>query len=65
MGAAYLYNPTTPAVNLLGKSPAYITTYDRAYQEAARARITNAATQGCLLLGVVGAFVRSVDRSTN
>ena len=61
VGVAHLYNPPTPAMNLIGKSPAYVETYDRAYQEKASARITNSATQGCLLLGVVAFFLISVN----
>ena len=57
VGAAYLYDPAPPAINLVGKTPEYLTAYDRTYRVKARQQIRDAAMQGCIANLVLSAVV--------
>jgi|GEM_PF-790883 len=45
--AAYVYEPTPPATELLGKSAEYVTAYTEAYKQTAKSIQTNKALAGC------------------
>ena len=45
---AYIYEPSPPAVKLLGKSPEYVAVYIDAYRSAARKMQARWAWTGCL-----------------
>lgn len=53
VGYASVDTPAVPFSRLIGKSPVYISTYERVYISTAKKRITNAAIGGCFVSGLV------------
>ncbi len=49
VAVAYIYEPTPPSSNLLGKSPEYVAAYTDCYRETAKKLQTNAAVKGCVI----------------
>ncbi len=48
MVGANLLTPTVPATKILGKSPEYVDSYTKTYQQEVRRKRTEHATFGCL-----------------
>jgi hypothetical protein len=49
---AYVYQPSPPALRLLGKSPEYIAFYTDAYRAKAKSIQTSRAWAGCIALSI-------------
>lgn len=55
--AAYLYEPTPSATQLLGKSPDYVIAYTDAYKAAAKKVQTRSAWTGCTISALLYAAI--------
>ncbi len=54
VGAAYIIEPSPPAVRLLGKSPEYVSAYRSCYKKAGKKAQVRNATTGCLMGSAIG-----------
>ena len=50
---AYVYEPSPPSAQLLGKSPEYVAAYTDAYRATAKSVQTSKAVTGCIVSAVV------------
>ena len=68
---AYIYEPSPPAVSLMGKSPDYVARYTECFKQEAKSIQTRNAITGCLVVSVVEIVVYviilavAVDTTTN
>lgn len=63
--AAYVYQPTPPATQLLGKTPEYVAAYTDAYKAAAKQAQTSKAWMGCIANVVVSVVVGVLYAAAN